>query len=396
MANDPLRKIVARSRLTTLPDSSPPTVPPPPASLSATASAGPITGSRDPLFQPFTSTSPWNHPIGDGAIYRDARMNGQPGNGNVFGFVPNFDGEIIVEQPTSPRCAVNVSSVGWSGGNRCVATGATRTAVPVANSYVIPNSGGNNCAVFLLSDNRTLASMQPWTRCTAGGSATCFAFFANTDVYGVGIEGSHGGSGLSAIGGSLRLGELRPGDSIGPRHALKVNPYARQFLFRNLNASALRRWPADRCDSYATGSRTQGGYGTDPTGTGVDGSNSNTVMVQGTLLALATNFSITANLSSTPARLLAWTLINYGAYIVDDIFATGFALVGEDGPAGDFADQFSSDWGVALRMHQGTNTAWHRSIRTICDNFFVISNNSQSAIGGGGTPLQPFIVSLVP
>ena len=36
-------------------------------------------------------------------------------------------------------------------------------------------------------------------------------------------EGAHGGSGLSSIGGTIRLGELVPGGVI--RHALKINPY---------------------------------------------------------------------------------------------------------------------------------------------------------------------------
>jgi hypothetical protein len=38
-----------------------------------------------------------------------------------------------------------------------------------------------------------------------------------------------GGSRLSSLGGSLRLGELRPGQ--GPRHALKLNVYGRQAFY---------------------------------------------------------------------------------------------------------------------------------------------------------------------
>ena len=42
-----------------------------------------------------------------------------------------------------------------------------------------------------------------------------------TSIFGDGIGGAHGGSGLSSIGGSIRLGELLPGAPPIP-HALKI------------------------------------------------------------------------------------------------------------------------------------------------------------------------------
>lgn len=372
----------------------------PPASGSAPPdSVSSPPGSRNAAFQPFQAESIWNLALGDGAVYRDARMNGAPDNGNVNGFVPNFDPEKIVMQPTGSKMPILSSNVGWSGGNRCLGTDVTRTAIPCPSTFIVGNSGSNNCGAFLLSDSRTIAQMQPFTHCTNGAGVayphgTSYAFFANQDLFGMGIGGSHGGSGLSAIGGSLRLGELRPGDTEGPHHALKVNLYCRQFLFKS--PGSLFRWPADRSDSYAHGTRTQGGYGTDPTGTGVDGSNSLTDMKQGSLLALHPTFDITANLSTTPARLLAWTFREYGAYVADDTFAAGFALVGEAGDQGDFSTQFQSDWGYPLRQHEQSASAWRRDISLICDNFYVISNSSPGAIGGGGNRRQPNAASIMP
>lgn len=384
---------------------SPDTSAPPASGSSPPVSVSSPPGSRNATFQPFQAESIWNLALGSAAIYRDARMNGAPGNGNVNGFCPNFDPEKIFLDSHASRMPILSSNVGWSGGNRCVGSDVTRTAVPCPSSFILGNSGSNNCGVFLLSDSRTLAQMQPFTHCTNGAGvantfATSFAFFANQDLFGMGIGGCHGGSGLSGIGGSLRLGELRPGDTEGPHHALKVNLYCRQFLFKG--PGNLYRWPADRHDGYAHAARASGGYGTDPTGTGVDGSNSITDMKQGSLLALHPTFDITANLSTTPARLLAWTFREYGAYVCDDVFAPGFALVGEAGFDGDFSTQFQSDWGYPLRQHEQSATAWRRDISLICDNFYVITNSDSpgsltGGVGGGGaTRRQPNAASIMP
>ena len=44
--------------------------------------------------------------------------------------------------------------------------------------------------------------------------------FGDTDLRGDGIRGSHGGSAMSALGGSIRLGELTRGEPI--RHAIDL------------------------------------------------------------------------------------------------------------------------------------------------------------------------------
>lgn len=88
---------------------------------------------------------------------------------------------------------------------------------------------------LLLPDNRTLVQMQPVYRCSPGapllakfGNSTdgCPQQFPNvTDILGDGALGSHGGSGLSGFGGSIRLGELKEG-SPPIRHALKLELYS--------------------------------------------------------------------------------------------------------------------------------------------------------------------------
>lgn len=377
----------------------------PPVSSSASAGTASAGATRNAKLQPFASDSPWNMPLGANAVYRTSGLNGQPGGGNVNAFVPGGDSEIIVQTPTAARMAILSCNVAWTGGNRCVGTDVTRTAVPVRSDFIVANSNSNNCAVFLLSDSRTYTSNQPFTHCTAGVAvATSFAFsFANQDAFGAGLYGSHGGSGLSAIGGSLRLGELRPGDSTGPQHAIKVNVFAPEFLFRNTTRALLYRWPADRADSIATAAPPNG-YGTYN-----NGSVSNTDMKMGCLLALHPTFDITyPNLSSTPGRLIAWTFQNYGAYVVDNVGVAGFAFGVESGEAGSFPTQFQTDWGTPFSQHANSATAWRRDISKICDNLYVVTNNgpvgtpmwaggpSGNGIGGGGTPRRPLAATIGP
>ena len=180
------------------------------------------------------------------------------------------------------------------------------------------------------------------------------------DIYGDGRPGSHGGSGLSAFGGSIRMGELRPGQ-IGMNHVLKVNVYAHEALFKCADqdgratpgntADDCFRWPAYWGDGYAVG-----WYGTasnDPARYGVFSDNFNTAMKMGSLLAIpatgpyATNID-SLGLETVPARQLAWTLQNYGAYIVDDTHGPAFALNTENGADGSKQDEFWNDWGLQL------------------------------------------------
>lgn len=341
-------------------------------------------GARDPLKQPFASNSIWNMPIGSGARFVRANLNSRPGN-NIWAQMPGIDDEKIILKPTAPLVNINYSNAAWTGRNRCSATGGLMYQVPMPSNYIIPNTNKNSSAVFLMRDGRTLVQTQPVARCTAGGPATSFAKFANVDLYGPGITGAHGGSGLSAIGGSIRLGELRPGTTTGPRHALKVNVYAKEALYRCTTRSACSRWPATTSDSYAVG-----WYGS---ATG----NSNTAMKMGALLAIPGSTAITSlGLETTPAKQLAWTLQNYGAYIVDDTYAPGFDISAEDGPDGSKRAEFRSDWGFDMNQKVQGNTAWMRDIQRLMRALSVVDNNSPTSIGGGGTPRQPLAPAIAP
>lgn len=355
-----------------------------PARHSAKQPVPASTGTRNPLQQPFASNSIWNMPIGSAAVYVPAGISGNPGK-NIWAYMPGIDAERIVLAPTSPLVDIKSSNAGWTGKNRCMATGGRLLQVPMPSTYVVPNGSSNSSATFLMPDGRTLVQTQPLARCAAGGEATSMATFAKVDLYGPGITGAHGGSGLSAIGGSIRLGELRPGSTTGPRHVLKLNVYAREVLYKCSTRSTCSRWPAVTSDSYAVG-----WYGS-------ANGNGNTAMRMGALLAIPVSTDIDElGLETMPARQLAWTLQNYGAYIVDDTYAPGFAFSVEDGPAGSKMAEFKADWGFDMEQKVASRSAWVRDIQRLARALHVVDNNSSTSIGGGGTPLQPLAPAIGP
>lgn len=347
----------------------------------------PIDGraiGRDPLKQPFASDSIWNMPIGSNAVYVKAGLSPNPGT-EKWASMPGIDGEALVLEPDAPPTAIYFSNAAWTGRNRCEASGDMMLQVPMPSNFVIPHSDNNSAAVFLLADGRTLVQTQPFARCRAGGSATSYAKFPEVDLYGAGITGAHGGSGLSAIGGSLRMGELRPGAESGPRHVLKINVYAKEALYKCMRRESCSRWPASTSDSYAVG-----WYGSAT-------NNSNEAMRMGALLAIPADVRLASlDLETVPARQLAWTLQNYGAYIVDDTYAPGFAFSAEEGPAGAKREEFKRDWGFEMAQKVLHNTAWVRDIQRLVSALHVVDNNARSSIGGGGKPRQSPAPDIVP
>jgi hypothetical protein len=341
------------------------------------AAEGGEPSSRSVLQWPFAATSIWNMPIGSNAVFVPAKLDGLPG-GEGKAPMPQADVERIVLRPDAPLAKVFFSDAAWSNKkDRCKPTGELLQEVPMPADYVVRHSMANNSAVFLARDGRTLLQMQPFTRCAKAGPATSLVKFSSVDIYGSGQQGSHGGSGLSALGGSLRVGELRPGLA-PPRHALKINVYARQFLHNCKVRADCYRWPATNADDYAVGH-----YGS-------EGPTPPEAMKMGALLAIPPSRPISTLLLQTePAKLLAWTLQNYGAYIVDDTYGPAFALNVEEGPDGDFLSQFAADWGFPFEQRVRDNTPWVRDLQRILRSLHVIDNNSAAAIGGGGAPGQP-------
>jgi hypothetical protein len=364
------------------------------AVATSSSGGGGSGGTRNALTWPFTASSVWNMPIGSAANYVASGLHytATPNSTEYWYDMPLSDHERIVLTPTAPLTEVYISTVGWSGGDRCAATGGVFFQAPVPASYVVPNSTYNNGAAILLADGVDIVQTQPFTRCSGYSYATTMQVPYTISAWeynlqtGDGRLGAHGGSALATLGGTIRLGELRPGTQM--RHALKVNVDSATFLgLCTGNFNACFTWPAATADSYAANAGS--GYGSAT-------NNTNSAMKMGALLAIPANVNLASiGLQSVPGKMLAWTLQNYGAYIVDSTGGPGFDIAIEDGAAGSKADEFQADYGFPFdgRLGYATQSTpqgqWVSDVRLILDYLRVVSNNSATSVGGGGAPLQP-------
>lgn len=340
----------------------------------------PMPVRRDPLQWPFAATSIWNTPIGRHAVYVAANLSDHPGN-DEWAPMPQIDAERIVLKPSAPLTPLYRSDAGWSGADRCKPGRRLLARVPIPASYTVPNDMSNSAAVFLGADGQTLFQTQPLARCTEKGAATALLMFPGVDLYGEGRSGSHGGSRLSALGGSLRLGELRPGTAI--RHALKINLYGREAFAPCSRPTQCFRWPAQSADNNAVITY------------GADNPNDDAVVRMGALLAIPADRDLAAlGLETVPARMLAWTLQNYGAYVVDDTGGAAFAIAAEDGPDGALSEQFRNDWGFEFEQRVRDQTPWVRDMQRLLRALHVVLNNGPRSVGGGGPRLQPLAPPL--
>ncbi len=345
----------------------------------------PLPTSRNVLKWPFSVESIWNTPIGSNAQYVHAQLELPTGY-----YVMTIDEDYIVMCPDAPLRYIYESDARWdSSKSRCNITGGKvfDEAIPLPDDFVVSPenwSGGtpNSGAAILMSDRKTIVQTQPFARCKPGEDATSYYTFEfkNDDksIYGNGYYGAHGGSYLSAIGGTLRVGELTP--TSGPiRHALKVNVFSNKNLYYN-NESKGFRWPALTADSKASVN-----YGKD---------RKNPIVKDcrmGALLALPPDVAISSyDLETEPGKILAQAFQDYGAYIVDDTAWDVNAIATEWGPDGRFKDEFKNNWGFDFSATKDSPFA--NDMQKIFANLHVVVNNQSSSIGGGGiarAPLAP-------
>lgn len=319
--------------------------------------------SRDALKWPFAQNSIWNMPIGSAAQYVFANI--QPAQ--YF----DTDENIIFMTPDAPVVDVYQNTAGWDPGKtRC---GTITTTIldhwPVPDAFTTEGlyigSTPNASSAALLPDKRTIHQGQPFHRCGAGGKAT-YQYTSTSWIYdiytGDGILGAHGGSGLSALGGTIRVGELVPGGVI--RHAMEIALWSREDYY-----SGGPRWPAVNSDGDKGGSVP--------------------AMKEGSLCALRPDFD-TSVLLSGPGRIVARAFMNYGAYAVDDCAWDAYYLNTEWGPDGRVIDEFRQVWGYSYATSPTTTSGnWGRDLQRIYSSLYVVDNNTAATIGGGGTPRQP-------
>ena len=324
---------------------------------------------RDPRTWPFLSNSIWNTPIGSGAIFHDPGLFRPP-----FPLPYNFfsdDDYFIITTRNDPLTPWYDQSE-WGPWPHCNITGKLTANISFPFNVTVAELG-NNAAALLLPDNHTIINTQPLYRCTPGSpvlSARLKGAIAQDDiVLGNGTWGAHGGSGLSSIGGTIRLGELLP-DTPPIRHALKLQLFASIYYYYQPPGYV---WPALNCDSYAFDPNYTYHYG------GKD-----IYLSPGALLAIPSN--ITVNVTTIPGQKLLFALQNYGGYLSDDTFVNRGTLCTEHG----VTDEFEATYGYNFNSRPpGPSAAWYADMLALFQSLNVVINNRENNVGGGGIPFQP-------
>ncbi|MEZ4502015.1 MAG: hypothetical protein R3C39_05285 [Dehalococcoidia bacterium] len=317
--------------------------PAPTPTAAAAQPYSPAPGTRDPFLWPFASSSPWNFPIGSGAQYAS-------------------DSNAMSQQLRSRGGSIN-SSV-WSHPvylasssdplRRIIVNGETYATVRIPNNAepsrptLAELSSSDSHLHIVQPDHRTLYEMYA----TKPDGGDFVARRAETiDLLGSGIASSRGATigtrayGGSAIGGLLRRWEIEAGEI---RHALAFA----------LDTSLLKQgpvWPATVEDRTA------------------DSSYSGTIPM-GTLLALPANVDINSLGLSGNGRMLARALQDYGGYVVDA--ARGGVTLYAEPSADSLLGSMRSDFDKLVPLLR------------------PVVNNSQSSVGGGGTPRAPMAPPL--
>lgn len=338
--------------------------------------------TRDYLKWPFPASSIWNMPLHNNAQYVNAPI--QPSS--QYGLAP--DENLLILRPTAPLKTVYVTTAGWDfAKTRCGSIDFSKQAfngvqVPIPNDFrTDPGYVGvtpNQSAAILMPDGVTVKQSQPMHICgfggtvVAGGDANGAWQYPDDNLKtGDGILGAHGGPRMSSIGGTIRVGELRPGTNF--RHALTLQLDGRYLTKNNNDGTKGYRWPATAADAnvdtYYTGTNPQ--------------------MEIGALMAISPTFNISA-MRTEPARIMARALRDYGTYVVDTTGWDVYQFTYEWGPDGRFIDQFQSDWGFSINdaskpdcTETSSSCQFSKDMADLMTNIKVIANNAPSTIGGG-------------
>ncbi len=317
--------------------------------------------SRDKWVWPFAQNSIWNMPIGSGASYTPANIQKAP-----YG---SADQEYFYKTNATDPIRKVYAPGSWT--NRCSGTATAYSpdlripdSLIVKDATTVPYETPNNAAAFLMPDGQTLVQLEPLARCASGGPVYGYHYSEDLNISGPGIGGSHFGSGLSAIGGSIRKGELTKSEPI--RHALKVVLWGEKYLHYSKSTPGYK-WPATLADSNAANQ--------------YHGANSKLVM--GTLLAIPPKQTAASIGLQTPAaKKLFVALQNYGAYVVDDAGWDAHYFALEQGVMGEFRNTYGYEFG-------GSQGAFYEDFMKLFQALQIVDNNGPNNIGGGGTPRQP-------
>lgn len=347
----------------------------------ALSPATPMPRTRVLSEWPFSRDSVWNMPLGNGARYRPLEMK-RP----TTGF--STDEVYVMLDPTANGRHLIDRGYWWpwrSGGS--VEGRDTGIQVRVPDGLVIPpparGTTPNRASAAFQLDNDLIRDFQYTVRPYAGSDLSIFeeprgAYSLHGDgvVPAEGSSGGHGGSGLPALGGVLRLGELTSPAPI--RHALAITMNMQKWGDRSGRGYT---WPATATDRRFADEDRGVGYGT----LRADGGASPTGVVMGSLLAIPEDVDLQSlDLETVAGAKLAWTHQNYGAYVVDTSVDTGNFDVHRINVDVRVRDEYP-----AIDTAYTTDTPFGRDMSKIFENLALVENNGPQRVGGGGALRQP-------
>ena len=376
---------------------------------SVTQPITPAPPCRDRFFEPFSSTSIWNVAIGESAKYAHAGIYlpdgpcGSPPCNEATDF--HNDQDFFIRATPSDPLTPWIDQGDWGADDHCKVHGVEVARIPLPAAWTTASDAGrsapgqpnNNAMGVLLLDNRTIVQMQPAYRCAPGapllarwgnGTDGCPQRFPNiTDIFGDGALGSHGGSGLSGVGGTIRLGELTGATPIA--HALKLElQHEWYFGLHPLQPPSTynqgRRqyvWPATGSDSCSH-DPPRGCYGgTMPS------------LAPGALLALPSANASALRMRTPVGAKIKQALTDYGGYLVDDTGGSNSAAICMEAAVN---LELRQAYGYTMTYPHGVDAnvsspghALYADLLAIFQSLHVVVNNGPSTVGGGGTPRRP-------
>lgn len=303
---------------------------------------------RDPWLQPFASKSPWNTPIGSEARYSDdaALVTMDLRSGSTTINSGGWSIPVYLASSTDPVRTVTGKNSGQTVQFRVnVPPSAEPDPKSDGHLVIVDPTRGTSIEMYQ-------AVVQPNGNINANGNVVKVDLRGN----GWGISGAVRAASVSAMGGLIRVNELK---------RLSI-PHAIAFSVSGDKAKSGPVWPSSTEDSF--------GLNGDLWNNKYSGN-----VPMGTLIAIPPSVDLTL-LGLTPSGLaLAHALQDFGAYMVDTGGKEQVTL---------YAEYAAADMPQLADMK--------KDLSKVHQYLAVILNNTADSIGGGGTPRLPPAPPLVP
>jgi len=297
-------------------------------------------GTRDPVFFPFASDSPWNTPIGSNAEFAD-------------------NGDITTQHFI--KIATNVNRLRWSVGIGIATIDDPYTEVTFLDfSSKIPQPANNPPEPLRIPPDAMLTGgSDGWFAAIQPDRRTAWDFYALTresngyttrywkkiDLCGSGINGGTRASKMALLGGLIRQADIDRG---AIDHALAMS-----IWYTQLKQGYV--WPASSED-----------------GASEEYSGS---IPMGSLFAIPGTIDVNFLGLSRFGLMLARCLQNYGAYVA--MSGAAVAIVLEMSVAEEVQNSLKADWRVLRGLMRR------------------VTNNNVTSVGGGGDPRVPLLADPV-